>query len=131
MRRKKFRPKGSATRDSPLYPLIALYNVENYCGLWLCCAVRRGGGEGSRPAPFEGNTADLKIELSGRDHSARMRHSMCTAGLLLHTPKISGWRAVAGARACGLSRRDPQSLLLIDRAAFFLKTENTIGTRHQ
>ena len=27
-------------------------------------------------------------------------------------------------------RRDPQSLLLIDRAAFFLKTENTIGTRH-
>jgi hypothetical protein len=32
--------------------------------------------EGSRPAPFEGNTADLKIELSGRDHSARMRHSM-------------------------------------------------------
>jgi hypothetical protein len=26
---------------------------------------------------------------------------------------------------------DPQSLLLIDRAAFFLKNENTIGTRHQ
>jgi hypothetical protein len=38
--------------------------------------VQRGGGEGSRPSPFEGNMADLKNELSRRDHSARMRHSM-------------------------------------------------------
>jgi hypothetical protein len=37
------------------------------------------------------------------------------------------------AAACGVYRCDAGTsvLLLIDRAAFFLRTENMIGTRHQ